>query len=250
MCECSNVRMFECLNKRSEIPVLHLSTNMCQIHRMEVINKVRQILKNGEKLILCSTQLIEAGVDIDFPVVFRELAPLESIIQSAGRCNREGKLDEGQVYLFQLEDQSQPSRQYETFAQYAQLCYKGNESRLTGSDFYSEYYTKIFSLYVEKESITTKRKQLMFQDVAGLYHIINSNTITLFVYGYDDESKLLYNEIKDKEYLSRKDYQRIAQYSVQVVDKSTNKPSNGIKIWFGAYSKETGLSNEDEIYYI
>ena len=249
--------LFECLKKRSEIPVLHLSTNMCQIHRMEVINKVRQKLKNGEKLLLCSTQLIEAGVDIDFPVVFRELAPLESIIQSAGRCNREGKLDEGQVYLFQLEDQSQPSRQYETFAQYAQLCYKGNENRLTEADFYSEYYTKIFSLYVEKESITSKRKQLMFQDIADLYHIINSNTITLFIYRYDDESERLYNEIRDKEYLSRKDYQRIAQYSVQVyewfmnnnVDKIEETP-NGVKIWFGAYSKEKGLSNEDEIFYI
>ena len=249
--------LFECLKKRSEIPVFHLSTNMCQIHRMEVINKVRQKLKNGKKLLLCSTQLIEAGVDIDFPVVFRELAPLESIIQSAGRCNREGKLDEGQVYLFQLEDQSQPSRQYETFAQYAQLCYKGNENRLTEADFYSEYYTKIFSLYVEKESITSKRKQLMFQDIADLYHIINSNTITLFIYRYDDESERLYNEIKDQEYLSRKDYQRIAQYSVQVyewfmnnnVDKIEETP-NGVKIWFGAYSKEKGLSNEDEIFYI
>ena len=249
--------LFDCLKQRTEIPVLHLSTNMCQIHRMKVINQVRQMLKNGEKLILCSTQLIEAGVDMDFPVVFRELAPLESIIQSAGRCNREGKLDEGQVYLFKLEDPSQPSRQYETFAQYAQLCYKGNENRLAGADFYSEYYTKIFSLYVEKESITSKRKQLMFQDVADLYHIINSNTKTLFIYGYDDESKRLDNEIKDKEYRSRKDYQRIAQYSVQVyewfmtnnADKIDETPI-GVIIWFGAYSEETGLSNEDEIYYI
>ena len=93
--------LFDKLKEKSEIPVFHLSTNMCQIHRMEVINKVRQNLKDGKKLILCSTQLIEAGVDMDFPVVFRELAPLESIIQSAGRCNREGKLKEGQVYLFQ-----------------------------------------------------------------------------------------------------------------------------------------------------
>lgn len=242
--------LFECLKNRSEIPVLHLSTNMCQIHRMEVINKVRQMLRNGDKLILCSTQLIEAGVDIDFPVVFRELAPLESIIQSAGRCNREGLLKEGWVYLFQFEDQSQPTRQYETFSQYAQLHYKGNESRLTGADFYSEYYKKIISLYVEKDSITSKRKKMMFQDVAGLYHIINSNTTSLFISGYDDESKRLYTEIKDKEYLSRKDYQRIAQYSVQVLNKSEKKPSNGIEIWFGAYSKDTGLSNEDEIYYI
>lgn len=249
--------LFECLKKRSDIPVFHLSTNMCQIHRMDVINKVRQKLKNGEKLILCSTQLIEAGVDIDFPVVFRELAPLESIIQSAGRCNREGKLDEGIVYLFQLEDQSQPSRQYETFAQFAKLCYKGNENRLAAADFYSEYYTKILSLYVEKDSITPKRKQSLFQDVADMYHIINSNTITLFIYGYDDESKRLYNEIKDQEYLSRKDYQRLAQYSVQVYEwfmknnsNKINETPNGVKIWLGAYSKEKGLSNEDEIYYI
>lgn len=249
--------LFECLEKLSDIPVLHLSTSMCQKHRMEVINKVRQMLKNGEKLILCSTQLIEAGVDIDFPVVFRELAPLESIIQSAGRCNREGMLDEGYVYLFQFEDQSQPSRQYETFAKYAQLCYQGNESRLAGADFYSEYYKKIISLYVDKDLITSKRKELMFQDVASMYHIINTNTTTLYIYKYDDESKHLYNSIKDKDYLSRKDYQQIAQYSVQVLERFTKdnankieETPNGVKIWFGAYSKETGLSNEDEIYYL
>ena len=249
--------LFHCLKKRSKIPVLHLSTNMCQIHRTEVINQIKQMLKNKKKLILCSTQLIEAGVDIDFPVVFRELAPLESIIQSAGRCNREGLLKEGQVYLFQLKDPSQPSRQYETFAKYAQLCYQGNESRLTEADFYSEYEPKIISLYVEKDLITSKRKELMFQDVAGMYHIINSNTTTLFIYKYDDESKYLYYIIKDKEYLSRKDYQQIAQYSVQVFDWFTKnnenkieKTLNGIKIWHGPYSQETGLSNEDEIYYI
>ena len=72
-----------------------------------------------------------------------------------------------------------------------------------------------------------------------------------------DESKHLYNEIKDKEYLSRKDYQKIAQYCVQVYEWFTkanankiSEISNGVKIWFGAYSKEIGLSNEDEIYYI
>ena len=77
------------------------------------------------------------------------------------------------------------------------------------------------------------------------------------IYQYDNESKHLYNEIKDKEYLSRKDYQKIAQYCVQVYEWFTkanankiSEISNGVKIWFGAYSKEIGLSNEDEIYYI
>lgn len=249
--------LFEEIKKRSEIQVLHLSTNLCQIHRMEVINKVRQKLKDGQKLILCSTQLIEAGVDMDFPVVFRELAPLEAIIQSAGRCNREGKLKEGQVYLFQLEDPGQPSRQYEIFAKFAQICYQGNEKRLTKADFYSDYYSKIINLYAAKDTITPKREKLMFQDIADVYRIINSNTTSLFIYRYDSGSLNLYNEIKDKEFLSRKDYQQIALYSVQVSNWFTKAnadkiggTSNGVKIWFGVYSKEIGLSNEDEIYYI
>lgn len=251
------ISLFEELKKRSELQVLHISTNMCPIHRMRIINTVREKLKNGQKIILCSTQLIEAGVDLDFPVVFRELAPLESIIQAAGRCNREGKLSEGQVYLFQFEDQGQPSRQYETFAKFSQLCYQGNETRLTEADFYSDYYSKIVNLYASEDIITPERKKLMFQNVADKYHIINSDTTMLFIYNYDDESKRLYNEIKDKEFLCRRDYQTIARYCIQVFDRiiknNTDKiieTLNGINIWFGKYSEEIGLSNEDEIYYI
>lgn len=249
--------LFENLKGRSDIQVLHLSTNMCRIHRMEIINKVRHMLKSGEKLILCSTQLIEAGVDMDFPVVFRELAPLESIIQSAGRCNREGKLEKGKVYLFQLEESGQPSKQYETFAQYAKLCYRNNEKRLSDADFYTEYYTKIIDLYAPKNNITPARERLMFQDVADQYRIIDSNTISLFVYRYDDDSLRLYNEIKEKAFLNRIDYQAVAQYCVQVYDKFATlndnniiEFENGVKIWTGAYSEEYGLNNEDELYYI
>lgn len=249
--------LFENIKGRSDIQVFHLSTNMCQIHRMEIIKKVRQMLKSGEKLILCSTQLIEAGVDMDFPVVFRELAPLESIIQSAGRCNREGKLKKGKVYLFQLEESGQPSKQYETFAQYAKLCYRNNEKRLSDADFYTEYYTKIIDLYAPEDNITPARERLMFQDVADQYRIIDSNTISLFVYKYDDDSLRLYNEIREKIFLNRKDYQLIAQYCVQVYDKFANlnenniiEFENGVKIWTGAYSEEYGLNNEDELYYI
>lgn len=249
--------LFEELNVRSNIQVLHLSTNMCQIHRMRIINKVRTKLKEGEKLILCSTQLIEAGVDLDFPVVFRELAPLESIIQSAGRCNREGKLMQGKVFLFQLEDTGQPSQQYETFAKYAQLCYRNNESRLSEADFYTEYYRKIIDLYALEDEITPEREKLMFQNVSDKYRIINSTTSSLFLYRYDEESLRLYNEIVNKEFLSRKDYQRIAQYCVQIYDKFANNYrsniidlANGVKLWNGGYSEEYGLSNDEEIYYI
>lgn len=249
--------LFDELKKISDIQVLHLSTNMVPIHRMKTIDEVRNKLKNGEKLILCSTQLIEAGVDMDFPAVFRELAPLESIIQSAGRCNREGMLDKGKVFLFQLEEKGQPSQEYETFAQYAQLCYRNNEKRLTDADFYSEYYTQIIKLYAPNDNITPERERLMFQNVADKYHIIDSNTTSLFVYRYNEESLCLYKEIIGKEFLTRKEYQQIAQYSVQVHSKFEKdnadriaETSNGVKIWSGAYSENYGLSNEYEIYCI
>lgn len=249
--------LFDELKEKSEYQVLHLSTNMVPTHRMKTIDNVRKKLKNGEKLILCSTQLIEAGVDMDFPIVFRELAPLESIIQSAGRCNREGTLDKGKVFLFQLEEKGQPSQEYETFAQYAQLCYRNNESRLTDADFYSEYYTNIIKLYAPSDDITPERERLMFQNVADRYHIIDSNTISLFVYRYDEKSLQLYKDIINKEFLTRKDYQHIAQYSIQIHSKFEREnadriaeTSNGVKVWSGAYSEDYGLSNEYEIYCI
>lgn len=249
--------LFDSIKEKGNIQVFHLSTNMCQIHRMAVIDEVKSKLKNDEKLILCSTQLIEAGVDMDFPIVFRELAPLESIIQSAGRCNREGKLEKGKVFLFQLEEKGQPSAEYKTFTQFAQLCYHNNENRLTDADFYAEYYTDIVKLYAPEDTITPKREKLMFQDVADKYQIIDSSATSLFVYRYNEESLQLYKEITCKDYLSRKDYQQIAQYCVQVYNKferdNSNKiaeTTNGVKVWSGAYSEEFGLSNEEEIFCI
>ena len=86
----------------------HLSTWMCPAHRRDVITQIRERLKAHTPTYVVSTSLIEAGVDLDFPAVFRALAGLDSLAQAAGRCNREGKLKNhdgtpahGQVYLFE-----------------------------------------------------------------------------------------------------------------------------------------------------
>jgi CRISPR-associated endonuclease/helicase Cas3 len=79
---------------------LHLSALMCGAHRSRVIAEIKTRLKAGEPTQVVSTQLVEAGVDLDFPVVYRASAGLDSIAQAAGRCNREGRLEQGDVFVF------------------------------------------------------------------------------------------------------------------------------------------------------
>ena len=82
----------------------HLSALMCPIHRSKTIAKIKTALREGNPCRVISTQLIEAGVDVDFPVVFRAQAGVDSIAQSAGRCNREGRLgSQGKVFVFDTE---------------------------------------------------------------------------------------------------------------------------------------------------
>ncbi|MFI7026819.1 CRISPR-associated helicase Cas3' [Micromonospora sp. NPDC049900] len=87
----------------------HLSTRMCPAHRKWVLEEVRARLHREERVLLVATQLIEAGVDVDFPVVFRAMAPADSLLQAAGRANREGRMsDGGRVIVFAPEDGGQP----------------------------------------------------------------------------------------------------------------------------------------------
>lgn len=89
---------------KKELPsgggLYHLSTRMCPLHRREKLAEIRQRLSEGLSCRVISTQLIEAGVDVDFPKVYRSLAGIDSVVQAAGRCNREQKRREGEVFVF------------------------------------------------------------------------------------------------------------------------------------------------------
>jgi CRISPR-associated endonuclease/helicase Cas3 len=234
--------------------IYHLSTGMCSIHRKSVIKEIIGDLENRRKILVTSTQLIEAGVDFDFPCVFREIAPLESIIQSAGRCNREGKLPEnGKVLLFKLLDGGMPDQAYRTYAEFAIGLISQDLDQLYRYDFFKGYYQKIIKLFAnpDKFNINELRKNLEFETVNDCYHLIGKPTESLFVYRYNDESNKLFNEIKGKPFLSRDDYRKIQVYSVQVYKSFLIKNAHfcsttplGLLIWNGNYEKNTGISTQ------
>jgi CRISPR-associated endonuclease/helicase Cas3 len=85
---------------KSEDGCYHLSALMCPKHRSARLDTIRGALKARQRCIVVSTSLVEAGVDVDFPVVYRAEAGLDSIAQAAGRCNREGRLSQGRVFVF------------------------------------------------------------------------------------------------------------------------------------------------------
>lgn len=232
----------------------HLSTAMCPHHRKQIIEAIHDDLEKRRKILVSSTQLIEAGVDFDFPCVFREMAPLESIIQSAGRCNREGKLTErGKVYLFQLEGDGMPDKTYRACTGYAKDLIQDDISRLYRHDFFEEYYSKVVNLFVDpdKNNILAAQENFDFATVNDSYRLIQDATEGLFIYNYSDESRKLFDSIKYKEFLSRDDYRKMQVFTVQVYQqflfqnqKSYEIRPQGFLVWYGNYDQNTGISVE------
>lgn len=129
--------------------IIHLSAAMCPIHRAQVVNHVRALLEKGEPCRVISTQLVEAGIDLDFPVVYRSLAGIDSIAQAAGRCNRNGRLPQGFTYLFRSEHGRSEAFLRDTTNITTQLINSNVESkRLPYLDLLSpEAVEKYFKLY-------------------------------------------------------------------------------------------------------
>ncbi|MDQ7065402.1 MAG: CRISPR-associated helicase Cas3' [candidate division KSB1 bacterium] len=92
-----------------EQAVFYLSTNIIPRHRQERIEQIRNKIRHGEKVILVSTQVIEAGVDLDFDVIYRDLAPIDSIVQAAGRVNRNWTRPKGDLHVVHLQDEDDRS---------------------------------------------------------------------------------------------------------------------------------------------
>lgn len=166
---------------------LHLSTSMCPAHRLATLKKIRALLEEGNPCRVASTQLVEAGVDLDFPQVLRALGPLDSIVQAAGRCNREGKLDEpGQVIVFKPEDHALPRGVYKSAAGLAETLLNQNAD-LEALETFQQYFHTLYQLLVNRDAhgIQAKRDRFDYPKVAEEFRMISGDTVPLVIRNYE-----------------------------------------------------------------
>ena len=209
--------------------IIHLSRNMCSAHLKERIAEVRQRLKAGIPTLVISTQLIEAGVDIDLPIVYRAMSGLDSIVQAGGRCNREGKRPApGEVYVFSLSD---GGKAFGTIAQgqNATRFLLDNDKEHTRPSmplelieaYYNRYYASIESfdtkniaesLYDEDEA---KRWRFDFQQASEDFQLIDNVDRDLFV-PYGRGKELLEGLQKHALYLNHRTLRELQQYHVAI----------------------------------
>lgn len=179
---------------RDEPDVFHLSTNLCAEHRRAVLDRVRTRLISGRPCRLISTQCVEAGVDVDFPKVYRALAPLEAIAQAAGRCNREGRMNAsgqlGEVIVFEPEEGNEKKRSYPTFAYYQATEVTRTMLALHGGldindpAVFQAYYRRLYDLNdpaTQNSELSEAIAAADFIEVARQYRLIDTNAIQVLV---------------------------------------------------------------------
>ncbi len=182
-----------------EDTVLHLSTNLCPAHRIRVLETIRARLRDSLPVRLISTQCVEAGVDLDFPAVYRELAPIDAICQAAGRCNRHGNRSvPGIVTVFQFEDdgkvQFPPGYTQAVNATRSWLKAISQQCTLDATELLNDpnhlraYFRTLYGTTGRQDAIVNDERDLndairqgRFDDVAKEYKLIESDTVSVLV---------------------------------------------------------------------
>lgn len=230
----------------------HLSANMTPHDRSETIRCIRTALESEEKITVVSTSLVEAGVDLDFDAVFRQLAGLDNILQSGGRCNREGKLECGDVYIFETDEKIRGDIQIRSSIVKA-LINDGED--ISSERCIEEYYRRLFKYCDELIDKNTIAKDVCavdcipFRKYAENFRFISEETISVVINNNDETAGLLAQLEHDRKNIKRK----LQRYSVSLKIKGElNKAltmgllsddGNGVYVLSNNdyYNAETGL---------
>ena len=176
---------------------IHLSATMCGEHRSRVIADIKERLKAGQPVRVISTQLVEAGVDIDFPVVYRAFTGLSSIAQAAGRCNREGLLSQlGRVVVFMPPKPAPPGELRKAEDVLTGLLENG--VNVESPDSYPEFFSRFYSAQNDlgtafKDWLTKDARDFHFQfrEAAQAFKIIDDQESASVIVRYGDNDALL-----------------------------------------------------------
>lgn len=183
----------------AEEGVYHLSTFMTPVHRRSVLKAIRQTLKEKKRCLVIATSLVEAGVDLDFQIVYRQLAGIDSLIQAAGRCNREGKrsAEESKVYVFQIEDEKVPGQEQQIDVARQMIRKYEDVSTL---EAIQEYFTKLYQFKgasLDKKNILKNfyRGHFDFAKTGKEFRFIEENTKTILV-PKEERAKEIVNQLR------------------------------------------------------
>jgi len=230
----------------------HLSTRMCPVHRKKTIKKIKEHLKAGEDCKVISTQLIEAGVDIDFPVVYRSMAGLDSIIQAAGRCNREGKRDLSDVFVFiPTGNHGKPPKEIQLNVSEAESVFRNFDDPLS-LEAIKKYFELLYDSkntdskgLIKKIGDTAASLDFPFAEISDSFNLIETPTIPVIV-PYENEVdevnvEGLLNELRYSDYpntVTRK----LQPYTVSLYEHEFKqiKENGGIKV----------IGNEEVFFYL
>lgn len=216
----------------SEIPregAYCLTTLLCPFDRKRKFEEIKDRLKSGKPCRVIATSLIEAGVDLDFPEVYRQETGLDSLIQSAGRCNREGKRNpkDSKVYLFRLEGDNASFVRQNADALRETMRKYSDPSDLEAISHYFHFYREL----IGRENLDQKGiikafvkgidgKIFPFETVGKMFKLIENQTKTIYI--PKEESKRYIESVYDKK-LGRDTFRKLGQFGVNVFPEHFNK---------------------------
>jgi CRISPR-associated endonuclease/helicase Cas3 len=241
---------------------LHLSTLLCGAHRAERIAEITHRLASDEPCKLIATQVVEAGVDLDFPLVLRALGPLDSIIQAAGRANREGRLEAGRVIVFEPVEGGSPPGTYRRATQTTQTMLNAGDLDMDDPVSIQRYFETLYPLEeTDQKEIQKKRGELDYPEVARRFRMIDDDTVNVVIteYGTPTERRRvrsILDTLRAGAPPTRRILRQMQPYTVslrrrQAVDYqrrgflSPDEVAPGLYEWLGQYDDVRGLSASD-----
>jgi CRISPR-associated endonuclease/helicase Cas3 len=227
--------------------LFHLSTLLCGAHRRKVLQKVRSRLQHNLPCWLVSTQVVEAGVDLDFPAVYRALGPLDRIVQAAGRCNREGKPGfKGRVVVFQPEGGRTPPGEYATAVTETANLLKQHPD-FDNPGIFRPYFEKLYQgIDTDKAKVQESRQSLDYPETAKRFELIPKDTQPVVI-EYDDHASRLIREI-ERQGLKSRHHRALQPYLINLREREFKQGAEvrreiapGIWVWEGGYDDVRGI---------